>query len=399
MKTLAWLALSLSLSISTCAQTVQLLHRVYHKDIPLQSFSHRATLDPVSLQLSPSSGFRNDIAQLYELAKDHRDALYQLALQVPDAVADEDLDITAVKAVRTRARLSCFALLTCLRFVSLLVSYTTFIRRHTHSASRRCRCPIPYRLLPRWCAPLGRVSVQETTERVQFCIGTNPIRVKYNSTRAQSGAPAFVSACILFLQNVSAHLDILFFSLISSYLPEHPSNTLVFLTNDLDLRHKFNNPSVVSPFLHFRSEFHPTAHRIFCVTRVRGESRHFPWPTCSRTSYLTLDSELSPPLNLMLFMKQHPMHAFRPELRMPPPLSPEGQPVQPPQEKSFVQKYWVYMAIGLVGLCECFFSSLKAAPSSRVFFFFLCGLLALQTITTRLSKNPLHLENKLVYPS
>lgn len=116
-------------------------------------------------------------------------------------------------------------------------------------------------------------------------------------------------------------------------------------------------------------------------------------------SYLTLDSELSPPLNLMLFMKQHPMHAFRPELRMPPPLSPEGQPVQPPQEKSFVQKYWVYMAIGLVGLCECFFSSLKAAPSSRVFFFFLCGLLALQTITTRLSKNPLHLENKLVYPS
>lgn len=148
MRTLAWLTLSLSLSISTCAQTVQLLHRVYHKDIPLQSFSHRATLDPVSLQLSPSSDFRNDLAQLYELAKDHRGALYQLALQVPGVVADEDLDIAAVKAVRTRAKLSCFALLTCLLFVLLSVSYTTCNCRRTHSASRRCRCSIPYRLLP-----------------------------------------------------------------------------------------------------------------------------------------------------------------------------------------------------------------------------------------------------------
>ena len=45
----------------------------------------------------------------------------------------------------------------------------------------------------------------------------------------------------------------------------------------------------------------------------------------------------------------------RPELRVPPPLTAEGKPVPPPQEKSFVQKYWVYMLIGLVGLRECFF--------------------------------------------
>lgn len=128
----------------------------------------------------------------------------------------------------------------------------------------------------------------------------------------------------------------------------------------------------------------------------------------SPASVLNLDTfhgrhALEPPILLstlafILFVKQRPLHTSRPELRMPPPLSPEGQPVQPPQEKSFVQKYWVYMAIGLVGLCECFFLNLKAVPSSRVFFFFLCGLLALQPITTRLSKNPLHLENKLVSP-
>ncbi|KAF7776029.1 hypothetical protein Agabi119p4_4422 [Agaricus bisporus var. burnettii] len=37
-----------------------------------------------------------------------------------------------------------------------------------------------------------------------------------------------------------------------------------------------------------------------------------------------------------------------PELHKPPPLTPTGDPVQPPPEKSFIQKYWMYMAIILV---------------------------------------------------
>ncbi|KII94843.1 hypothetical protein PLICRDRAFT_149099 [Plicaturopsis crispa FD-325 SS-3] len=36
-----------------------------------------------------------------------------------------------------------------------------------------------------------------------------------------------------------------------------------------------------------------------------------------------------------------------PELRTPPPLSPEGAPVQPVPEKSFVQKYWIYIVLVL----------------------------------------------------
>jgi hypothetical protein len=33
----------------------------------------------------------------------------------------------------------------------------------------------------------------------------------------------------------------------------------------------------------------------------------------------------------------------RPELRAPPPLTPEGRVVTPEPEKSFIQKYWVYI--------------------------------------------------------
>jgi len=34
-----------------------------------------------------------------------------------------------------------------------------------------------------------------------------------------------------------------------------------------------------------------------------------------------------------------------PELRTPPPLTPQGEPVQPVAEKSFIQKYWIYIVI------------------------------------------------------
>ena len=33
----------------------------------------------------------------------------------------------------------------------------------------------------------------------------------------------------------------------------------------------------------------------------------------------------------------------RPELRAPPPLTPEGQVVTPEPEKTFIQKYWIYI--------------------------------------------------------
>ncbi|KAF8591430.1 hypothetical protein K439DRAFT_1402033 [Ramaria rubella] len=39
-----------------------------------------------------------------------------------------------------------------------------------------------------------------------------------------------------------------------------------------------------------------------------------------------------------------------PEFRAPPQLSPKGEPIQPEPEKSFIQKYWMYIALGLVTL-------------------------------------------------
>ncbi|PFH52837.1 hypothetical protein AMATHDRAFT_1879 [Amanita thiersii Skay4041] len=39
-----------------------------------------------------------------------------------------------------------------------------------------------------------------------------------------------------------------------------------------------------------------------------------------------------------------------PELRVPPPLSPDGEPVKPVPEKSFIQKYWMYILAILIAL-------------------------------------------------
>lgn len=44
---------------------------------------------------------------------------------------------------------------------------------------------------------------------------------------------------------------------------------------------------------------------------------------------------------------QHATHPPPPGLRVPPPLTPKGQPVAPVPEKSFIQKYWLYIVIGL----------------------------------------------------
>ncbi|KAK7470501.1 hypothetical protein VKT23_001927 [Stygiomarasmius scandens] len=39
-----------------------------------------------------------------------------------------------------------------------------------------------------------------------------------------------------------------------------------------------------------------------------------------------------------------------PQLRTPPPLTPTGEPVQPVPEKSFLQKYWMYIAALMIAL-------------------------------------------------
>jgi hypothetical protein len=42
----------------------------------------------------------------------------------------------------------------------------------------------------------------------------------------------------------------------------------------------------------------------------------------------------------------------RPELRKPPPLTPQGEPVKPAPEQSFIQKYWIYGLVALGALRE-----------------------------------------------
>ncbi|OSD04303.1 hypothetical protein PYCCODRAFT_1476334 [Trametes coccinea BRFM310] len=39
-----------------------------------------------------------------------------------------------------------------------------------------------------------------------------------------------------------------------------------------------------------------------------------------------------------------------PELRVPPPVTAEGKPVEAPREKSFIEKYWMYIAIALIAM-------------------------------------------------
>ncbi|CDO76260.1 hypothetical protein BN946_scf184470.g18 [Trametes cinnabarina] len=39
-----------------------------------------------------------------------------------------------------------------------------------------------------------------------------------------------------------------------------------------------------------------------------------------------------------------------PELRVPPPVTAEGKPVEAPKEKSFIEKYWMYIAIALIAM-------------------------------------------------
>lgn len=46
------------------------------------------------------------------------------------------------------------------------------------------------------------------------------------------------------------------------------------------------------------------------------------------------------------------IHSRRAQLRVPPPLSVEGKPITPAPEKSFIQKYWIYIVPVLVIFCS-----------------------------------------------
>ncbi|KAG1752658.1 uncharacterized protein EDB91DRAFT_1103714 [Suillus paluster] len=72
-------------------------------------------------------------------------------------------------------------------------------------------------------------------------------------------------------------------------------------------------------------------------------------PTTSTANY--------PAHNTSVVLKSPRMPPL-PELRVPPPLTPEGEPVVPVPEKSFVQKYWIYLVVVLGALREfhCFLS-------------------------------------------
>lgn len=49
---------------------------------------------------------------------------------------------------------------------------------------------------------------------------------------------------------------------------------------------------------------------------------------------------------------------YRPELRAPPPFTPQGEVVKPVPEKSFIQKYWMYIAALVLILRTSFIESI-----------------------------------------
>ncbi|KAK0242574.1 hypothetical protein EDD85DRAFT_294861 [Armillaria nabsnona] len=69
--------------------------------------------------------------------------------------------------------------------------------------------------------------------------------------------------------------------------------------------------------------------------------------SCPKTFWV--DSSRAGPINTTISLRPRHFPPL-PELRTPPPLTPQGEPVQPPEEKSFFQKYWMYIAAVLIAL-------------------------------------------------
>ncbi|KAI0650687.1 hypothetical protein C8Q79DRAFT_894621, partial [Trametes meyenii] len=116
---------------------------------------------------------------------------------------------------------------------------------------------------------------------------------------------------------------------ISSVLACHlPHSTADSLTIHLDQN---GNPFSLDYFLA------PVPHNGACPKRARKASAQ-PGPAHLRpitNTTVVLRSPSFPPL---------------PQLRVPPPVTAEGKPVQPPKEKSFLEKYWMYIAIALIAM-------------------------------------------------
>jgi hypothetical protein len=62
------------------------------------------------------------------------------------------------------------------------------------------------------------------------------------------------------------------------------------------------------------------------------------------------------------------LYPHRPELRTPPPLTAEGQPLQPIPEKSFIQKYWIYILVALGALRESLIVALNCQDTDTITF-------------------------------
>ncbi|KAK0191146.1 hypothetical protein F5146DRAFT_1137940 [Armillaria mellea] len=69
--------------------------------------------------------------------------------------------------------------------------------------------------------------------------------------------------------------------------------------------------------------------------------------SCPKTFWV--DSSRAGPINTTISLRPRHFPPL-PELRTPPPLTPQGEPVQPPEEKNFFQKYWMYIAAVLIAL-------------------------------------------------
>ncbi|KDQ64651.1 hypothetical protein JAAARDRAFT_201958 [Jaapia argillacea MUCL 33604] len=108
------------------------------------------------------------------------------------------------------------------------------------------------------------------------------------------------------------------------HLPKSNSETLVLHLSPHD-----GKPYTLDYFIA------PIPHDGSCPSLAEAPAASSPFSTSSlpfNNSAVTLRSPRSPPLL---------------ELRTPPPLTPQGEVVQPIPEKSFIQKYWIYIVIAL----------------------------------------------------
>ena len=97
----------------------------------------------------------------------------------------------------------------------------------------------------------------------------------------------------------------------------------------------------------------PVPHDSSCPT-TKAEYNFNTFRQTSNTT-LSLRSPRLPPLydyNILFFWCLLLIVLNRPELRKPPPLTPQGEPVQPVPEQTFVQKYWIYGLVLIAALRE-----------------------------------------------